>query len=353
MKVAVVATSPARGGAEQYLYRLYRRLQDEYDVMPTLVGALPDWPTDLGPTIPVQRSQKLTMRKSLVQQGVSSLVALAEILTILRRNRFDLVHIQFFEPKLLLPRLVAQSTPIIWTEHGPLPTSLPGVGMRLLRLQSRSAQVIAVSKAVHDSLADHRIDSTVIWNPLPMAIAPAHAAADDRTSASYPKRILYAGRLHRAKRVSLLLDAARLLPDVEVVVAGDGPDRDSLEAQAPGNVEFVGSLPSVQHLIEGSDAVVICSGAEAREGSPMIALEARQAAVSVLMASDCHAAGEVQTLGGTLFAPTSQGLALAITALERGRPDPLDSDVRSARSEAVWAQRHYEIMRGALSLGAL
>jgi glycosyltransferase involved in cell wall biosynthesis len=60
--------------------------------------------------------------------------------------------------------------------------------------------------------------------------------------------ILYVGRLDRAKRVDLMLEAAKLGPrDAQYVIAGDGPERKSLEALAAklgitDRVRFAGYL---------------------------------------------------------------------------------------------------------------
>jgi len=59
--------------------------------------------------------------------------------------------------------------------------------------------------------------------------------------------ILSVNRLDRAKRVDLLLEAAALTPGLEVVVAGDGPDRERLEGLArrlalDGRVRFAGRV---------------------------------------------------------------------------------------------------------------
>ena len=59
--------------------------------------------------------------------------------------------------------------------------------------------------------------------------------------------VLSAGRLDRAKRVDLLLEAAALEPGLDVVVVGDGPDRERLEGIARerglnGRVRFEGRV---------------------------------------------------------------------------------------------------------------
>jgi glycosyltransferase involved in cell wall biosynthesis len=59
--------------------------------------------------------------------------------------------------------------------------------------------------------------------------------------------VLSVNRLDRAKRIDLLLEAAALAPGLEVVVAGDGPDRERLEGIARerglnGRVRFAGRV---------------------------------------------------------------------------------------------------------------
>lgn len=64
----------------------------------------------------------------------------------------------------------------------------------------------------------------------------------------YEPFVLSAGRLDRAKRIDLLLEAAAVDRSLEVVVVGDGPDRERLEGIArerglDGRVRFEGRVP--------------------------------------------------------------------------------------------------------------
>jgi glycosyltransferase involved in cell wall biosynthesis len=58
----------------------------------------------------------------------------------------------------------------------------------------------------------------------------------------YGDFVLSVNRLDRAKRIDLLIEAAARVPDLRVVVAGDGPDRERLEGLSNGRVEFVGRV---------------------------------------------------------------------------------------------------------------
>jgi len=68
--------------------------------------------------------------------------------------------------------------------------------------------------------------------------------------------VAYAGRLSPEKGVSVLVSAARSLPQIPFRIAGDGPERPSLEAAAPSNVTFVG-------LLHGDDLSAFYRGARA------------------------------------------------------------------------------------------
>lgn len=87
--------------------------------------------------------------------------------------------------------------------------------------------------------------------------------------------VLYAGRLSQEKGVGVLLDAAKLLPDLRFVIAGTGPLKTRVEqatAEMP-NVEYVGRVPAeeVRALLSGSRIAAFPS--ECREIAPLFVLE--------------------------------------------------------------------------------
>lgn len=100
--------------------------------------------------------------------------------------------------------------------------------------------------------------------------------------------VLYAGRLSPEKGVDVLVDAAADLPEgVHVTIAGDGPERDSLEKRAADRgvtdrVSFLGRVPGAElhDLMRASTAVVVPS--RWYENQPMTILEAYAAARPVV-----------------------------------------------------------------------
>jgi glycosyltransferase involved in cell wall biosynthesis len=83
-------------------------------------------------------------------------------------------------------------------------------------------------------------------------------------------------RLHKQKGHAVLLKAATLVPNAMFVLAGDGPERQSLEALAQelgvaSRVHFLGERADVPSLLARSDAFVLPS---MYEGLPVSVLEA-------------------------------------------------------------------------------
>jgi colanic acid/amylovoran biosynthesis glycosyltransferase len=104
------------------------------------------------------------------------------------------------------------------------------------------------------------------------------------------KRLLYVGRLSAAKGLPVLLKAIAALttqhPDVVLTIVGDGPDRQTLEAQAAQlrithHLKFVGyhSQEAVCQYLQHCDVFVLPSFAE---GLPVVLMEAMATGIPVI-----------------------------------------------------------------------
>jgi glycosyltransferase involved in cell wall biosynthesis/predicted ATP-grasp superfamily ATP-dependent carboligase len=127
---------------------------------------------------------------------------------------------------------------------------------------------------------------------------------------------LYLGRLSAEKGVATLL-AAHRPQHGRLLVVGDGPERERLEALAGANVEFVGAVPAgeVAPLIAGARALLMPS--LSYEGAPRTLLEAYAAGVPVV-ASRIGALATLVDDGvtGILVPPReAEAWAAAMTAL--------------------------------------
>ena len=63
---------------------------------------------------------------------------------------------------------------------------------------------------------------------------------DTATDAAHGGYALFCGRLSEEKGLDVLLEAARLAPEIPIRIAGDGELRATLEKAAPSNVQFLG-----------------------------------------------------------------------------------------------------------------
>ncbi len=99
--------------------------------------------------------------------------------------------------------------------------------------------------------------------------------------------IVFGGRLSHEKGVDTLIEAAALAPEVEIHIAGDGPERPALERLAEqrhtGNVTFHGRLSKadLQRLVAAAVATVVPS--RWYENQPMTILESYAVAVPAIV----------------------------------------------------------------------
>ncbi len=155
-------------------------------------------------------------------------------------------------------------------------------------------------------------------------------------------RLLSIGRLAPQKKTERLVKMMPLLKiPAELIIAGDGEDRATLEALVRGekipNVTFVGEKndAEMRALHEAADAFVIASD---REGRPLAVLEAMAAGLPII-ASDV--VGNHELVGGVgilVSPPTPEAFATAINTLWQNKESLETLSKRSVKraSEATW-----------------
>ncbi|MGZ4337109.1 MAG: glycosyltransferase [Gaiellaceae bacterium] len=129
------------------------------------------------------------------------------------------------------------------------------------------------------------------------------------------------GRLTEQKGIDVLLEAATFVREARFVIAGDGPDRQRLEAAAArlglgDRVRFLGQRGDVAEILAASDAFVLPSR---WEGTSLAILEAMAAGKAVI-ASDVGGTRELIVNGesGILVQPgAARPLAEALRAVAR------------------------------------
>jgi glycosyltransferase involved in cell wall biosynthesis len=176
---------------------------------------------------------------------------------------------------------------------------------------------LAPSQFVRDKFVEHG------WDAAKFQILPhfqrAHPAHQANTEKAAP--VLYFGRLSAEKGVDDLVRSMQQVPQMQLVVAGDGPQRDELQQLAASlkltNIQFVGHVGPAQRdtLIAQSQFTVLPSHAYETLGKTILESYAEARAV---VASDTGSRRELVREGenGLLY-PTGDvnALAKAVRAL--------------------------------------
>lgn len=152
----------------------------------------------------------------------------------------------------------AEGTHLVYC-HSPLRQIWSGTAMYGASGSARAIAAVAPALRYLDRAAARRADGYIATNEVvarrvrafygiePLAIVPPPVEdaffVPEPLPATRRQRVVWAGRIVEPyKRLSLVIDAVRALPDVELLVAGDGRDRARLEAGAPDNVRFLGAV---------------------------------------------------------------------------------------------------------------
>jgi len=228
-----------------------------------------------------------------------------ELVRILRRLRPQVAHVMDVWPQALVAARLARVPRVLVTHHTPeLPRrdNLAGRAWRRLGWLSRP-EVIYTSEA--DRASDGRRPSHVI--PLGIDL--------DRFEGARPAlepdgpRVGNVARLAPQKDHRTLIEAARLVPEAEFVIVGDGELRGELERLAAGaRVRFMGAREDVPELLASFDVFAFPSRFE---GLCLAVIEAQAAGVPVV-ATPVGGIRETVVEGETgLLVPTGDPAALA------------------------------------------
>jgi glycosyltransferase involved in cell wall biosynthesis len=166
-------------------------------------------------------------------------------------------------------------------------------------------RVFATSRNVADRLARFNgIDAELLPHP-PQTLAYRTAPSEGF--------LLSVNRLDRAKRIDLLLEAAKAEPSLRLVIVGEGPDRERLERIASGlngQVEFTGRVDD-ERLADLYARCLAVYYAPLDEDFGMVPYEAFLAGKPVLTTTD--AGGPLEVVAdretGVVVAPDSASLA--------------------------------------------
>jgi glycosyltransferase involved in cell wall biosynthesis len=315
LRVCFIAGTLGQGGAERQLVYILRALQETgacAEVLSLRDGEF--W------NEPIRR---LGVKISNVGGSSSRLKRLINIRREAQRFRPHIIQAQHFYVNLygaVVARLLGCRD--IGAVRNDVTSELADLGGPLGRVSLRLPRILASnSRAATRTLIRIGMPEKKLFF-LPNAIDSSHFAPGS-ASAEDSWVILGAGRLVRQKRFDLflrVLTRLKLKIPVKGVIAGDGPLRSELEAEAarlgllPDKVEFLGRVSDLACLYRGAHLLLLTSD---HEGTPNTVLEAMASGVPVVATR----VGDVPDLlgegvRGRLAAPGDlEGLASATEAL--------------------------------------
>jgi teichuronic acid biosynthesis glycosyltransferase TuaC len=191
--------------------------------------------------------------------------------------------------------------------------------------------LIAVSSGLRDRLINLGIPPErirVLRNGVDLTLfRPGDRAAARRALGFTRPTMLAVGNLVALKRHRLMVEAAALLPDIDLVIVGDGPERAAIEAVARArviaeHVHLLGRLPQdrLPQIYSAADLLLLAS---THEGWPNVLLESMACGTPVIVTelpgiADVMGAPEA---GRIVPTATPQHLAAAIREILAAPPD--------------------------------
>jgi len=230
--------------------------------------------------------------------------------TMLAEHQFDILHFhEPWVPMLSLQILGRSNTVNVATFHAKLPeTMMSRTISKVVTPYTRSVlkyihELTAVSEAAADyvcSMTDRSV--AIVPNGIDLSFYKPPARRGDNRKI---KTIFYVGRLEPRKGVKYLLRAFQLLqqkqPDVQLVVAGDGPDRERLEELAIDlelkGVKFVGYVTNEEKRQYLQSADLFCAPALHGESFGIVLLEAMACGLVTVAGDNPGYASVMQGLG--------------------------------------------------------
>ncbi|MGZ4547530.1 MAG: glycosyltransferase [Blastococcus sp.] len=198
--------------------------------------------------------------------------------------------------------------------------------------------VVCVSDDEHAAGAAAGIDAPTVVVPNGVDVDALYprpaAAARDRLGLPHVPTVVCVGRLAEQKGQDLLLAAwAEVLdavPEAQLVLVGDGPERAALEAAAPAGVRFAGAQDPTD-FYAAADVVALPSR---WEGGPLVPLEAMAMGRPVVAFDVQGVRAALGSTGAVLDPGDVRGMAAALARLLTD-PASAAAEGRAARERAL------------------
>lgn len=237
-----------------------------------------------------------------------------------------------------------------------IPASITRLMARRITVsQCRAVQaVISPSRQMADALREYGVQTPI--EVLPTGLPPTAFGAGDGAAfrarfgiAAQRPLVTFVGRVAHEKNIDFLLrmlvELRRLIPEVLMVVAGEGPAEAHLRTMASAlgleqNMLFIGYLDRTRGLLDcyrAADAFVFASRTETQG---LVLLEAMAQGTPVVSTAVMGTVDVLSGAGGAVVVPEETGAFAAAVAGVLRDPERRASLSRHAREDALrWASR--------------
>lgn len=277
----------------------------------------------------------------------------------LQRRKVDILNVHNLAPLVFAggsARMIPSGPRVIYTEHNQIHRSNDHA-RRKFRAYSRLAhKVIAVSRELERTLVE-KVDlqrpTEVIHNGLDGSQFGSVSDGAVRRQLGIDAKAFVVGTavvLSEQKGVKYLLDAVKLVhahaPEIEFVIAGDGPSRRELEDKARTEalgpkVRFIGYRSDIPAVIGAFDTYVLPS---LWEGLPLALLEALAQGIPIVATSVGGNPEIVESGANGFLVPPADSRALAEQILRVYRDDELRRRVQVVNRKKFASQFSLEAM---------
>jgi L-malate glycosyltransferase len=326
-RVLQVVLSLTPGGTEHLVVEICRRLAPEFGVAVCCLDNEGEWAADL-------QARGVEVRALRRRPGFRPQVGRA-IAQFAEERQIDVLHCHQYSPFVYgrFATVWNRRLKIVYTEHGRLSDARPSRKRRLVNpwLSRFDGSIVAVSHELREYMIDARFPRDrvdVVHNGVEPAAVPSGAdrrrarhelGLDDRAFV-----VATVARLDPVKDLTTLLEAfaivRRRVPSAQLLIVGDGPERDCLAARAAqpdlaGSVHLTGYRSDVRALLPAAD---VYASSSISEGVSITILEAMAAGIPVV-ATAVGGTPEVfpEEAAGGILVPCrdSERLATAIASL--------------------------------------
>lgn len=275
-----------RGGTAKYINNLFTQIDNEMFYLALAVGVVEPYEQEekIEFTFPVYKITSLARKISLISD-LKSYYALRKIV---RNFKPDIIQSHTFKAGVLA-RLMYKDIPKIHVYHGHLFDSpeFQGFKSKIIQLiekflAHKTSILIATGKTVVNDLLQLGIGDPSNFLSVPGSIGKFVQSSKPAARKLYDLEdkftVVWAARITSVKNPELLLEIAKLCPNFEFLMCGEGDLINASKSLAPSNVQILGWVNPSQ-VFAAADVFLSTSH---NEGIPYSILEAQLAGLPVI-----------------------------------------------------------------------